>query len=331
MSVKALKRQLMAAIAMVLVAAVALGSSTYAWFVNNARVTATDVSVTASTAYSLLISHDTGDSKNWGTTSSLSATTNLIPASTTGTKTGEVLRFATDTTWTGNYVTGYKEVFSSDEVTTTNTAGSTITSKYFYTDTVYLKSAQAAKIYLDSTGTGIGTSTDGNNTALKQFSDSSLTDAQKALLNTMRVAFVVKNETQNQVVGTYVYQFVADGEGNAHYSTTLNESGVNGVTGGVEVTGTGESIVFTPTSYRNFMTNDVPVITTKMAQGSRAGFATVGDGQALASVDANDVVKVDIYVWMEGCDYDVNATNLVNFQEASIMNMMFGFCIGSNS
>ena len=57
-SVKALKKQLGAAVAMVCVAAVALGSSTYAWFVNNARVTATDVSVTASTAYSLLISKD---------------------------------------------------------------------------------------------------------------------------------------------------------------------------------------------------------------------------------------------------------------------------------
>ena len=42
-SVKALKKQLGAAVAMVCVAAVALGSSTYAWFVNNARVTATDV------------------------------------------------------------------------------------------------------------------------------------------------------------------------------------------------------------------------------------------------------------------------------------------------
>ena len=34
-SVKTLKKQLGAAIAMVLVAAVALGSSTYAWFVSN--------------------------------------------------------------------------------------------------------------------------------------------------------------------------------------------------------------------------------------------------------------------------------------------------------
>ena len=46
-SVKALKKQLAAAIAMVLVAAIALGSSTYAWFVSNNTVTATTSTISA--------------------------------------------------------------------------------------------------------------------------------------------------------------------------------------------------------------------------------------------------------------------------------------------
>ncbi len=46
-SVKALKKQLAAAIAMVLVAAVALGSSTYAWFVSNNSVKATTSKISA--------------------------------------------------------------------------------------------------------------------------------------------------------------------------------------------------------------------------------------------------------------------------------------------
>ena len=46
-SVSALKKQLAAAIAMVLVAAVALGSSTYAWFVSNNQVTATTTQIAA--------------------------------------------------------------------------------------------------------------------------------------------------------------------------------------------------------------------------------------------------------------------------------------------
>ena len=46
-SVKALKKQLGAAVAMVCVAAVALGSSTYAWFVTNNKVDATSSSISA--------------------------------------------------------------------------------------------------------------------------------------------------------------------------------------------------------------------------------------------------------------------------------------------
>ena len=46
-SVKTLKKQLGAAIAMVLVAAVALGSSTYAWFVSNNSVKATTTNISA--------------------------------------------------------------------------------------------------------------------------------------------------------------------------------------------------------------------------------------------------------------------------------------------
>ncbi|NLS85624.1 MAG: hypothetical protein GXZ14_08530 [Ruminococcaceae bacterium] len=55
MTTKSLRKQLMAAIAMVLVAAVALGSSTYAWFAANRIVTATDMKVTATTSGSLAI------------------------------------------------------------------------------------------------------------------------------------------------------------------------------------------------------------------------------------------------------------------------------------
>ena len=46
-TVKALKKQLVAAIAMVLVAAVALGSSTYAWFVSNNTVKGTTTTISA--------------------------------------------------------------------------------------------------------------------------------------------------------------------------------------------------------------------------------------------------------------------------------------------
>lgn len=50
METKALKKQLGAAIAMVLVAAIALGAATFAWFVNNNAVTATGVNLSTSSS-----------------------------------------------------------------------------------------------------------------------------------------------------------------------------------------------------------------------------------------------------------------------------------------
>jgi hypothetical protein len=168
-SVKSLQKQLLAAVAMVLVAAIAMSSATYAWFVNNATVTATDVSVKASTAYSLLISHKNGDDAAWGTTTKLETTVQeLTPVSTIGevattttavtlsAKDGETpavgigdgktiaagdVRFVTNTEWKDNYVTKVSEVSRN--------------SGYFYSDTFYLKAAQDGNIYLDSTGIGI--------------------------------------------------------------------------------------------------------------------------------------------------------------------------------
>lgn len=59
MNSKAIKRQLLAAIAMVLVAALALGSSTFAWFANNNKVTADGLTVNAQAEGNMLIIADT--------------------------------------------------------------------------------------------------------------------------------------------------------------------------------------------------------------------------------------------------------------------------------
>lgn len=78
---KAIRRQLLAAIAMVLVAAVALGSSTYAWFVQSSKVSATNMQVQATAEGGIEISNSL--KTTWGTSA---ATTNsaatLYPTST---------------------------------------------------------------------------------------------------------------------------------------------------------------------------------------------------------------------------------------------------------
>ena len=82
MKVIDLKKQLAAAIAMVLVAAIALSSSTYAWFINNSKVTAEAGDYTASTAQYLLISH-AGEDDFKTSISFTSYTGKFVPVSTT--------------------------------------------------------------------------------------------------------------------------------------------------------------------------------------------------------------------------------------------------------
>ena len=82
-SVKALKKQLAAAIAMVCVAAVALGSSTYAWFVSNNSVKATTSGISAqSNAAFMVIKYNEKTDANSETTDKSTTTgpTTLYPA-----------------------------------------------------------------------------------------------------------------------------------------------------------------------------------------------------------------------------------------------------------
>ena len=79
---KALQKQLFAAIAMVLVAVIAVSSSTYAWFAANTTVNATNMQVTATTSQSLVISNSALPDANTATitvASTDTAATALIP------------------------------------------------------------------------------------------------------------------------------------------------------------------------------------------------------------------------------------------------------------
>lgn len=85
-SINSLKKQLVAAVAMVCVAAVALGSSTYAWFVQSSKVSATGMSVQATAEGGIEISN--AEKKSWGTSAATtSATATLYPTSTSNVKT----------------------------------------------------------------------------------------------------------------------------------------------------------------------------------------------------------------------------------------------------
>lgn len=84
MNSKAIKRQLLAAIAMVLVAAIALGSSTYAWFVASGTVTAKGMAVQAQAQGGILIKEYNNNSMTFGTIANIGmeAGAELYPTST---------------------------------------------------------------------------------------------------------------------------------------------------------------------------------------------------------------------------------------------------------
>ena len=82
MNSKAIRKQLLAAVAMVLVAAVALGSSTYAWFAQATQVTASGMSVKAQSEGGLIISNESKTDWKTSSTASHNDVAPLVPTST---------------------------------------------------------------------------------------------------------------------------------------------------------------------------------------------------------------------------------------------------------
>lgn len=154
MNVKTLKKQLMAAIAMVLVAAIALGSSTFAWFVSNNSVTATTTSIYAqsNSAY-LLISNKANGSTTEApgslTVTNADGSVALYPATWTN---GTAVK-VDDTTNTGAswlFATGYAKDPDKPDINddglfaikasgkTTGSPEAAVDSKYAYLNSFYV-------------------------------------------------------------------------------------------------------------------------------------------------------------------------------------------------
>ena len=96
MNSKAIKRQLMAAIAMVVVAAVSLSSATYAWFVSNNTVTATTSTISAqSNAAFMTIEEGIEGAKNSDATTATYKTTDSIALYPARVKADATLTFET--------------------------------------------------------------------------------------------------------------------------------------------------------------------------------------------------------------------------------------------
>lgn len=297
MSTKALKKQLMAAIAMVLVAAVALGSSTYAWFVSNTKVTAQTARLNAKTGYMLQISEGAKASDGtgtWGTTHTwvdgASAKT-IIPVSTVAALNGsEELDFMKDSQW-GTATADGSDVTKGGYYANTWTAATESTD--YIKETFEIKAGQPCQLILDN-GTAIdaGTST---------------------LDRVLRVAFVIDEVTVNgSAASTSATVKVIEVNNNSTaanaYNTTLGSdgNGADGIAKAIDNTGAVASM------------SNVPILLSSAknvnaADGTNMLATQSGDSVLYTFNNANDVVKVTVYIWAEGCDLDCTAAESANW------------------
>ena len=311
-SVKALKKQLAAAIAMVLVAAVALGSSTYAWFVSNTQVKAQTATVSATTVNTLLISK--AGQNQWGTvyTFNTGNLATLAPVSTTAAGNlggdGKTIAFFKDTGWAADAVSGKVSQYNANKF-----GAATANTDYFVESFDIKASKGGLKLYLDDA--------------------SAITQTAGSLDKALRIALVVKGTGSSATDGVYLYQ-ANNTQGTAEtasfYNTTLSGLGCDGITKAIKAATTGATAVEGETDTitaanvtlsgapgTNTIKNFNDSLATK-ATDTNSLITTVGDADLLYTFEnPEDTVNITLYIWMEGCDYDCNAAMISKLTTAA--------------
>lgn len=121
----------------------------------------------------------------------------------------------------------------------------------------------------------------------------------------------------------FEYQLASDNISDAAINTTLNNgSGAEGLTKAVNASGIVENITM------NSSAMTAKTIENYCADGKATNMAVTTGADKLADVTANEIVKVDVYVWMEGCDHDTIAAHVSEFSKSTLGAIQFGFCIG---
>ena len=273
METKALKKQLGAAIAMVLVAAIALGAATFAWFVNNNAVTAKGVDVSTSSSVPNLYITSTGKtSDDMG-----QPTTNpsaLYPVSTNDANTFyETLHW---TNGSGNHAVAdqYQEALVHEE-------GKTVYADYTFDLGV---TNGKMNVYFDS----------GAATTLKANPDTKMGTAGR---------FAISFDNGNtwklfKVDGTSVTD--SSGKATGYYTDQGATTGDYWVE---QVDGTLKAVT---AQYANFSTYAGNVDAQGQVQATGKTALTTLDS---ANADNHGKVKVIVRVWYEGCDKDCVSEN----------------------
>lgn len=281
-SVKRLKIQLIGAALTVVVSAVALSATTYAWFVTNSRVHATTSTISAQANGMVLqiakgpnVNHDGSDKQ----TTASSVGHEISPSSTNDAKSWFVPK-----TWSGTNVSGYQKVTVDGTGKYTLTSGSGSYYAYVAADyTLYtVTNTGIADVYLDGT----------NPVAIKP-SDDATTEWFNKIEGSLRVGIVINDELK------VVYAPVEP-------STTEHGNDVSSTTGWSCVAAEGTATK-APTYAHVAGANLVDQNGGDWAATGSGGsyFKPVGTNpQAIArNVDYNGT-NMKVVIWMEGTDSD---------------------------
>ena len=294
-SVKALKKQLAAAIAMVCVAAVALGSSTYAWFVSNNQVTATTSTISAqSNAPFLKIANkaDVADDNAWKKVTTTEDTFNetnvktLYPAQVVG-----------------EFVAGDAEV----------TAG-TVTAADVKFQSAYASNAYSAT-ERDNTRFTVGkpaTAVTGNYAYMESFYIGS-TDAEAGSFANLNVSGVTVSVKDGATFSQYTYD--SNGDGTADKTVTADDAKkqmIDAVRVLVVNNTTGDWAVWNKDGQVTSYT------TTATAAPTLTGTKMVTTGNPLAdTIEAGKKATIDVYVFYDGADSKIFTNNMSGLHDVS--------------
>lgn len=303
MNSKAIKRQLLAAVAMVIVAAIALSSSTYAWFVNNTRVDAQTATLNASTANALYISQGAvGDTTGWTTTHAFAAgnATNdhIVPVSTTGKNQDTPMTFVKSNAWEINSGNGNNNEVKTYTPATANTD--------YFVDSFEIKASQACKLAIDL--------------------DATTMTASANVKAVMRLALVVTKSDGSEP--KYFFYTLDNGTAlTGGMNTTFNgTTGADGIEKAIKDGSKEKDQAVDVISADNLSQNKVKQITGITGASSTALNTMAGD-TLYEFATPNEVCKVTAYIWMEGCDYDTIGANLTSITgDTNKLVMNLGFC-----
>ena len=171
-------------------------------------------------------------------------------------------------------------------------------------------------------------------------------DKARAMLKTLRVGLVLTHDVSGveTLDSVNIYQLVAAPINSSNSAiTTSGAGGANGITQAAGVTITGSSYVTGAESdpdytgatlavnVSNYVTGTgIPLLEDCAIQGSETGLVPAGDVRPLIqNTIANIPYKVDVYIWMEGCDEDTVSANIDSFNLGIFTGLQLGFCLGT--